>query len=72
MNNIDSSHQSGRYNAGTVCGHCQGVTEHEHWCVTRDPRVSYAYEIVTSAAKMTFADTLILHSLGVAWADAHA
>ena len=69
MNNIDSSHHSGRQSAGKACEHCQGVAEHETWCVTRDPRVCYAYEIVAEASKLTFSDTLILHSLGVSWAE---
>jgi hypothetical protein len=69
MNNTNSTHNS-PYNAAAGCDHCQGVTEHEPWCVTRDPRVCYAYEIVAQASKLTFLDTLILHSLGVTWADA--
>ena len=69
MNNLNSSHQSGRYNAGTACEHCQAIMDHEPWCVTKDPRVCYAYEIVAEASKMTLADTLILHSLGVVWAE---
>lgn len=68
MNNPDSSRNS-RHNA-IACDRCQGVTEHEPWCVTQDPRVCYAYEIVTHASKLTFIDTLILHSLGVTWSDA--
>jgi hypothetical protein len=67
MKNIDSTPSSARHNAGTACEHCQGVTEHEPWCVTRDPRVCYAYQIVLEASKLTYADTLILHSLGVTW-----
>jgi len=69
MNNINSSQNSARYNAATACEHCQGLSEHEPWCVTRDPRVCYAYQIVAEASKMTYADTLILHSLGVTWAE---
>ncbi len=71
MNNVDSSQHNSRYNADAACGHCHGVTEHEPWCVTRDPRVCYAYEIVSEPSKVTFADTLILHSLGVRWAETH-
>ncbi len=69
MNNINSSHRNGLSNAAKVCEHCQAEGEHEPWCITRDPRVSYAYEIVAEASKLTFADTLILHSLGVTWAE---
>jgi len=68
MNNTSSSQDSTRNNAGAACEHCQGSIEHEPWCVTRDPRVFYAYQIVTEASKLTFADRLILHSLGVSWA----
>jgi hypothetical protein len=66
MNNVDFSNG---FNATSACEHCQGVVEHEPWCLTQDPRVYYAYEIVDKASKMTLGDTLILHSLGVAWAD---
>lgn len=50
------------------CQHCGGVLGHERWCVTCDPIVQYAYGIVQDAAKLTFRDVLILHSLGVTYA----
>jgi hypothetical protein len=68
MNNPNSSQSKVRHNA-EACEHCQGLTDHEPWCVTRDPSVCYAYQIVAEASKMTYADTLILHSLGVTWAE---
>lgn len=69
MNSIDPS-AGGRQNAQSGCEHCHGVTKHESWCVTLDPKVSYARQIVDEASKLTFSDALILHSLGVVWADA--
>ncbi len=69
MNLMDPS-PSGRHNAQGGCEHCHGVTKHESWCVTQDSQVSYARQIVNEASKLTFSDTLILHSLGVTWADA--
>lgn len=69
MKNLGFSHTI-HSSASSTCEHCQGTTEHEPWCVTRDPKVYYAFEIVNHASKLTFADTLILHSLGVRWSDA--
>lgn len=57
-----------RYTAQSACEHCEGIVRHERWCITIDPVVRYAYEIVLEPNKLTFEDTLILHSLGVAWA----
>ena len=67
MNNIESAHYNSANQTETGCQHCHGLFEHEFWCMTQDPKVQYAFDIVSDAAKMTFADTLILHSLGVAW-----
>jgi hypothetical protein len=58
---------SNRYSAQAACEHCDGVVRHESWCITRDPVVYYAYEIVVEPNKLTVGDTLILHSLGVTW-----
>lgn len=49
------------------CEHCGGTAGHEKWCITCDPLVQYAYGIVLDAAKLTFRDGLILHSLGVTY-----
>ena len=68
MNNIDSASHH-RYSAEFACRHCQGVGEHESWCATKDPKVSYAFAIVQESTKLTVGDSLILHSLGVAWTD---
>ncbi len=58
-----------RYHAHSPCEHCQGMFEHERWCVTKDPNIYYAFMIASDASKITLGDTLILHSLGVAWPE---
>lgn len=58
---------SNRYSADAACEHCGGVIRHEPWCITRDPLVYYAYEIVADPSKLTLQDALILHSLGATW-----
>ena len=55
--------------AESACPHCEGIFEHAAWCMTREPRVAYAYLIVRDASKITAGDSLILHSLGVAWVE---
>jgi len=64
-NDCDSNQQ----NAGLACRYCTGAFEHAGWCATREPRVEYAYLIVRDASRITMGDTLILHSLGVAWVE---
>ncbi len=49
------------------CQYCDGIFEHQLWCAMREPRVLYAYRLVADASTITLADSLILHSLGVAW-----
>lgn len=56
-----------RYHAEAACEHCGGIVRHESWCITRDPIVYYAYEVVLDGHKLTLEDTLILHALGVSW-----
>jgi hypothetical protein len=68
MSNANSAYNSKNYNAQSTCALCEGVFLHESWCAIRDPGASYAYQIVVDASKLTTADSLILHSLGVAWA----
>jgi glycerol-3-phosphate cytidylyltransferase-like family protein len=58
---------SNRYSADSACEHCGGVVRHENWCITRDPLVFYAYDIVVHPAKLTVEDAMRLHALGVAW-----
>ena len=60
---------SNRYHAQAACLHCKGVIRHEPWCMEVDTSISYAYEIVANPHRLTAADALILHSLGVTWDD---
>ncbi len=60
---------SNHYTAQSACEHCQGIIRHERWCITVDRTVYYAYEIITDANKLTVGDAIILHSLGVLWAN---
>jgi hypothetical protein len=59
---------SNRYHAEATCEHCAGVIRHETWCITRNPQVFYAYDVVVNPGKMQLRDRLILHALGVNWA----
>ncbi len=68
MNNIHSAYNSKHESPKSACALCEGVFAHESWCATRDPGASYAFQIVVDASKITPWDSLILHSLGVAWA----
>lgn len=58
---------SNRYSADAACEHCEGIIRHESWCITQDPVVYYAYQIVVDPSQLTPGDALILHSLGVTW-----
>lgn len=60
-------YHSNRYHAQSACEYCEGVIRHEPWCVKVDALVSYANQIVADPNKLTFADDLILHALGVSW-----
>jgi len=62
-----SWYHSNRYSVQSACAHCEGTVRHETWCITVNPRVFYANQIIIDAGKLTPHDTLILHSLGVAW-----
>jgi hypothetical protein len=67
MQNISFINSQNRPTTITPCDHCLGVGDHESWCVTRDPKVLYAYAIVNDPCALTYRDSLILHSLGVTW-----
>jgi hypothetical protein len=70
INSAIQSKESSSINTDeSACQHCEGIFEHTAWCVTREPRMAYAYLIVRDASKITVGDSLILHSLGVAWMD---
>jgi len=60
-------YHSNLYTAESACEYCDGVVRHERWCIVVNPVVSYAYEAVLDAGKLTVTDQLILHALGVAW-----
>jgi hypothetical protein len=62
-----SLYQSNQYSSRSGCGHCGGMVRHENWCITCDPEVQYAYEIVLDPGRMTIGDRIILHALGVSW-----
>ena len=74
MNNTNSGStcNSNSCSAPSPCAFCEGVFQHAAWCASRDPGASYAYQIVVDASKITPGDSLILHSLGVAWAGVHS
>lgn len=60
-------YQGNQYKTQLPCEHCSGIVRHERWCITRDPLVRYAYRVVQEPEKLSFADNLILHALGVTW-----
>lgn len=62
-----SWYHSNQYNAQAACEHCGGIVRHEHWCITCDALVQYAYGVVLDPEKLTLRDRLILHALGVSW-----
>jgi len=66
---IAAWYHGNEYNAKSPCEHCGGIVRHERWCITCDPLVQYAYGVVIAPEKLTFRDRLILHALGVIWAE---
>ena len=62
-------YHSNRYSADSACLHCRGIIRHETWCVSQNPRVSYAYKAVLDAERLSLGDRLILHALGVGWVE---
>lgn len=60
---------SNQYNAQSTCEYCGGVIRHEKWCITCDAIVRYAYGVAQDPDKLTLRDRLILHALGVSWAQ---
>jgi hypothetical protein len=58
---------SNQYSAVSACGHCDGVTRHEPWCITHNESVQYAYQAVSNPSHLSTGDHLILHALGAAW-----
>lgn len=62
-------YHSNRYSAESACLYCEGVVRHEHWCATCNRAVLYAYQIVLKPENLTTSDKLILHALGIVWAN---
>jgi hypothetical protein len=62
---------SNQYHAAAACEHCGGLVRHETWCITRSSVVYYAYEAALDPEKLSLADRLILHALGVQWVENH-
>jgi hypothetical protein len=60
---------SNPYHAGAACEHCAGLVRHEPWCITRNSVVYYAYQAALDPGKLSLADRLILHALGVQWVE---
>lgn len=51
QNQLPLSH-SNQYSADSACGHCDGVIRHEPWCITQNPSVQYAYQVVSDPSKL--------------------
>ncbi len=66
--NQNTWYHANRYSAESACEHCDGIIRHERWCITTNPRVLYAYEVILTPSKLEVQDQLILHALGVKWA----
>jgi hypothetical protein len=43
---------SNRYHADAAGQHSAGLIRHDNWCITHNPRVFYAYEIVVNPQKL--------------------
>jgi hypothetical protein len=60
---------SNAHRAEFSCEYCQCVEHHEFWCITQNLEVLRAWQAVLDPAQLGLHDELILHALGVAWAD---
>jgi hypothetical protein len=63
---LPSSH-SNQHRADSTCGHCDGTSSHEPWCVTQSANVHYAYQVAGDSCHLSPGDRLILHALGASW-----
>jgi len=63
QNQLPLTHRN-QYSADSACGHCDGVIRHEPWCITQNPSVQYAYQVVSEPSRLSPGDHLILHALG--------
>lgn len=60
-------YHANKYTAASSCEECGGVVYHEHWCSQCNGTVAYARQVVLDDQKLSLADRLILHALGVIW-----
>ena len=58
---------SNKYNAAACCTICNGVVQHEPWCVIVNKEIEYAFLLAVDPVSITEGDKITLHSLGVAW-----
>jgi hypothetical protein len=58
---------SNQYSADSACGHCDGILRREHWCITQNASVQYAYQVISDPWHLSRGDRLILHALGATW-----
>jgi hypothetical protein len=58
---------SNKYNAAACCTICNGVVQHEPWCVIVNKDMEYAFLLAVDPVVITEGDKITLHSLGVAW-----
>ena len=60
-------YHSNTYTADSACEHSGGIIRHENWCITKNEIVTYAYEAVLDAERLSLGDRIILHALGAVW-----
>ncbi len=58
---------SNKYNAAASCTICNGVVQHEQWCVIINKEMEYAFLLAVDPVVISEGDKIALHSLGVAW-----
>lgn len=72
MLDATSSHRnfiycSNKYNAASACEHCEGIIRHEHWCITHNSHVIYAYAVVADSQVLNYTDLQFLRGMGIIW-----
>lgn len=60
-------YHSNTYTADSAFDYCAGIIRHEKWCVAKSEVVTYAYESILDADKLSLVDRIIPHALGVVW-----
>jgi hypothetical protein len=58
---------SNKYNAAASCTICNGVVQHEQWCVIINKEMEYAFLLAVDPVVISEGDKIALHSLGVLW-----